>query len=691
MHNDLGEFSVSVSLWGTESSISFEILERPYVTAIEGKYALEPIVDDKFQKDQLEIVAVYSDSTKQPITDFIVDYEDTFSKTGNIEIPIRWTDSKGNVFETKIAITVIPQLISLNVTYLGAAVPVGTTINSDKIKVIGNYSDGSTKDIDSFEIIHNTVALVGDNTVDISYGTIKTSFVVVGIGLTSISAEYKGTSVMIDDSINISDIECTAYYSDGTKRIVTTFSITPSTIKKLGENSITVSYEGKTTNIIVIGVDKTYNTPTPTNIPTPTNTPVPTKVPEHTVSFDPTGGTVSKKTTTVKVGASYGTLPTAERTGYSFDGWFTEKTGGVQIKGDTTVTITEGETLYAHWTAKKYTILFNGNGGTASTASISVAFDETYGTLSTAIRTGYDFVGWFTEKNGGSQIKSNTKVTVTREQTLYAHWTAKSYTVSFDGNGGTPSTVSTNVTYDKEYGTVPTATRTGYDFTGWFTAKTGGTEIKSDTKVTITAGQTLYAHWTVKSYKVSYTEIGTGYTIKVERTASPNGKANTGIVKSGAKIYYDDELRITYEPKQGYSLLSQGDTSVKVNSNVTESNIYATAAFILNFYAHKTGYDNGAIIEFMWYEVPNAVGYELQYKQSDSRLNMFSDWKTETDYSGTGCYLQTGGYYNANYSFRLRAKYSDGGVSEWVEITLDCSGYFGPSNNNGNNLLTTLR
>ena len=71
-----------------------------------------------------------------------------------------------------------------------------------------------------------------------------------------------------------------------------------------------------------------------------------------------------------------------------------------------------------------------------------------------------------------------------KENTTYkANATANKYTVSFNENGGgTPSSTSIEVTYNSTYGTLPTISRTGYTFDGWFTAASGGTQIIADTK-----------------------------------------------------------------------------------------------------------------------------------------------------------------------------------------------------------------
>ena len=73
-----------------------------------------------------------------------------------------------------------------------------------------------------------------------------------------------------------------------------------------------------------------------------------------------------------------------------------------------------------------------------------------------------------------------------------------SYTITFNANGGSCSTGNKSVTYGSTYGTLPTPTRSGYNFDGWYTAASGGTKVSSSTKVTATGNHTLYAHWTCK-------------------------------------------------------------------------------------------------------------------------------------------------------------------------------------------------
>ena len=68
-------------------------------------------------------------------------------------------------------------------------------------------------------------------------------------------------------------------------------------------------------------------------------------------------------------------------------------------------------------------------------------------------------------------------------------------TVTFSANGGSVSTETKTVSYGATYGTLPTPTRSGYTFEGWYTAAEGGSNVSSLTKVTQTGAHTLYAHW----------------------------------------------------------------------------------------------------------------------------------------------------------------------------------------------------
>ena len=218
----------------------------------------------------------------------------------------------------------------------------------------------------------------------------------------------------------------------------------------------------------------------------------------YTMTFDPNGGAVSPTTKVVKYGQQYGAMPTPTRAGYTFTGWWTTKAeGGKKVVSTTVCYAASGYTLYARWTAKKFVVTLNPNGGECATATKTVTYGQAYGTMPVpSPRTGYTFAGWYTAKTGGKKVTATTICYATGNYTLYARWTPKTYTVTLNPNGGTCTAGSKTVTYGQEYGTLPVPTRDGYVFAGWWTKKdSGGTQVFSSTTCYATGSYTLYARW----------------------------------------------------------------------------------------------------------------------------------------------------------------------------------------------------
>ena len=233
----------------------------------------------------------------------------------------------------------------------------------------------------------------------------------------------------------------------------------------------------------------------------------------YTVKFESNGGsTPSPASKEVTYGKAYGDFPVVNKEGYSFDGWFTAAEGGTRIGEADPVHITTDQTLYAHWTAKTYSLRFRSNGGgNPSVRYKTVTYDSEYGELASIEREGYTFAGWYTRRSGGTQVLPEDIVKITADQTLYAHWTANTYKVSFNMNGSLdPDPAPIEVTYGQRYGTLPSVTRVGYEFDGWYTAETGGTRVRGRTTVQTASDHILYAHWTANTYTVRFNSNGGG-------------------------------------------------------------------------------------------------------------------------------------------------------------------------------------
>jgi uncharacterized repeat protein (TIGR02543 family) len=171
----------------------------------------------------------------------------------------------------------------------------------------------------------------------------------------------------------------------------------------------------------------TANTPAPQ----PTPPPPPPQPNTKTLYFDSSGGSTPNPSSKVlTVNSTFGTLPTVSRSGYIFDGWYTEK--GTKITHDTLYNGTY-DRVYAHWTANTptpqptpppqpntKTLYFDSNGGNApSFSSKVVTVNGTFGTLPTVSRSGYIFEGWYTKNE--NKITHDTLYMGTFD-TVYAKW-----------------------------------------------------------------------------------------------------------------------------------------------------------------------------------------------------------------------------------------------------------------------------
>ncbi|MCD7803261.1 MAG: InlB B-repeat-containing protein, partial [Clostridiales bacterium] len=178
---------------------------------------------------------------------------------------------------------------------------------------------------------------------------------------------------------------------------------------------------------------------------------------------------------------------TPTRDGYVFKGWTPE----------VAETVTEDVTYTATWAALytvTYTdgvdgeVVFEDQTYTVEDGNDTPAFEGT------PERTGYTFTGW----------EPTVTDTVTGSVTYVAQWTANTYTVTLDADGGTVDPSTLTVTYDSAIGELPTPERDGYRFDGWFDAN--GNEYTAETVYKLTSDLTLTAQWTI--YVARYETTG---------------------------------------------------------------------------------------------------------------------------------------------------------------------------------------
>ncbi len=142
---------------------------------------------------------------------------------------------------------------------------------------------------------------------------------------------------------------------------------------------------------------------------------------DYTITYDLDGGTNGANPTHYEFGTGIASFNPASKTGHDFQGWYDADTGGNKVT-NIPATAKEDKTLYARFTPSEYTIAYELDGGTNSTANPD---SYTYGvgvpSFEDATKDGYIFLGWFDAENGGNAI-TDISDSAMGNQTLYAHF-----------------------------------------------------------------------------------------------------------------------------------------------------------------------------------------------------------------------------------------------------------------------------
>lgn len=335
------------------------------------------------------------------------------------------------------------------------------------------------------------------------------------------------------------------------------------------------------------------------------------------VYLNANGGTVSPEFITINhVGVnvtSYANLPTPQREGYDFVGWFISleamSSDSNAISNGDKVTVYSDHTLYAKWSAQDISLTINAIGtgdeltgyGTYSVSGTTTGLTITgtgtkqlvisglkYGdtisangkvlsiatyasgsqktvtiTLLLTDASGYTTAFNNYLYNNSVLSSSSTNLNVGGQVSAVVTRSAQTYTITFNTNGGSlPSGASSTmqVTYASTYGNLPTPTNSGYYFMGWYLSTTYSEEQKvtSLTKVATASNHTLYARWEA----IQYCTI-TAYLNDTTGNASFINKSGWTIAKDGKTatcdiaINEDTTINQTYGlPGSSYSALN---------------------------------------------------------------------------------------------------------------------------------------
>ncbi|MCR5375573.1 MAG: InlB B-repeat-containing protein [Lachnospiraceae bacterium] len=274
----------------------------------------------------------------------------------------------------------------------------------------------------------------------------------------------------------------------------------------------------------------------------------------------------------------------------------------------------------------------------------------------TAYKEGYNFLGWYTAASGGTKV---TKSYYGAPSRVYAHWQKKTYTVSYNANGGSGAPAAQTKTYGVNL-TLRTGkpTRTGYIFQGWATSANGGVVYSAGGTYKNNSGVTLYAVWKKQTFTITiYSNPGGqngsvytmtkeyGVNVTIPPTSAPTGQYLAGYGIPGATTTIKYHAGDTYSQNANltlYPIFYKYTYPVSYNANggnnppANQTKTYGENLTLASGSPTRTGYTflgwgtsaNATTVSYS----PNGV------YTGNAELKLFAIWRINT-YSVT---------YNAN-------------------------------------------
>jgi uncharacterized repeat protein (TIGR02543 family) len=311
----------------------------------------------------------------------------------------------------------------------------------------------------------------------------------------------------------------------------------------------------------------------------------------YTITFNKgsVSGAVGSDRTATKTGGVNLALPDSAtangyftKTGYTVTGWSVNADGSTTDYALGANYTTEAiDTLYPVWTANTYTVTYNYNSATGGNSVTSQAYtvDGIRVALPTPTRTGFTFDGWHSNVGLTALVGgAGASYAPTASITLYAKWTAATFTVLYEYNGasGGNSTDSATHTTGGTVITLPTPTRAGYTFGGWYSDVTLTSSVgAAGGSYSPTANLTIFAKWTAIVRTVTYNSTNTGGINASSGSVPTDGGSyiigNTVVVKANSgtltRLGYTFEGWVTNADGTG-TALNAGETLTVAEANI---------------------------------------------------------------------------------------------------------------------------
>ncbi len=292
---------------------------------------------------------------------------------------------------------------------------------------------------------------------------------------------------------------------------------------------------------------------------------------------------------------------------YTFKGW-----SGTDLTSDanTSVTIPTGSygdrEYVANYTPILYIINYDLDGGTNNANNPDTyTYESADITLADPTKEGYSFKGWIKNEGdtpGGITISHNSH----GDKSYKAVFEINEYTATFDANSGTtanPETITKN--YDVVLGELPTTSRTGYKFDGWFTGQNDGDQISADTKMPAT-NPTYYAHWTPIQYTFHF-------------------NANTGEGSMADEVYDYDETK----PLTAFAFTKLGFTFTGWDTEVNGGGDTYTDGQDIHNLTTEDGKEYTLYAQ--WSRDTYTIDYDFNDGETDTDATLITSYNVESD------------------------------------------------------------
>ena len=312
------------------------------------------------------------------------------------------------------------------------------------------------------------------------------------------------------------------------------------------------------------------------------------------------------------------------------------------------------------------TLTFDANGGSVSSSTMEVTNGENVGTLPTPTRDGYRFDGWYVD---GVKINSGDVWNYTEDKTAIAQWT-QIYTLTLNANSGTVNPSTMSVINGESIGTLPTPSRAGYRFNGWYI---DGVQINSGDVWNYTENKTATAQW-IQQFTLTIQCSDTSLGSITNAINNQTYDANTQFISTASVtaigyslLYWQDDLgNKIYENPLNITLTRNSTYTAVFGKSVELNGICAidinllggiTANEVVGYVAMSGYATNEITTVHLW--AMASKGYKFEYWTIDGEILMYNETSAYTDVCDLPIELVQGKVVVANFS-----KISNNNVNE---------------------------